>query len=65
MNKLKRIPARSKLTSLHHICNYIPKHLVSKIARTTGAEDKARTFKPWSQVVSLAYAQLTSNTKSL
>lgn len=59
MNKLKKAPARSKLSILHQICNYIPPHLVSKIARETGAEDKARTFKPWSHVVSLAYAQLT------
>jgi hypothetical protein len=33
--------------------------LVSKIARITGAEDKSRTFSPWSHVVSLGYAQLT------
>jgi hypothetical protein len=33
--------------------------LVSKIARTTGAEDKSRTFTPWSHVVSQIYAQLT------
>jgi len=59
MNKLKRAPARSKCSILHQICNHIPQHLVSKIARTTGAEDKSRTFKPWSHVVSLAYAQLT------
>jgi hypothetical protein len=59
MNKLKKAPARSKLSILHQVCNYIPPHLVSKIARETGAEDKARTFKPWSHVVSLAYAQLT------
>jgi hypothetical protein len=59
MNKLKKAPARSKLSILHQICNYIPQHLVSKIARTTGAEDKSRTFKPWSHVVRLAYAQLT------
>jgi hypothetical protein len=59
MNKLKIAPARSKFSILHQICNFIPQHLVSKIARTTGAEDKSRTFKPWSHVVSLAYAQLT------
>jgi hypothetical protein len=59
MNKLKRAPARSKCTILHQICNHIPQHLVSKIARATGAEDKSRTFKPWSHVVSLVYAQLT------
>ena len=59
MNKLKIAPARSKFSILHQICNFIPQHLVSKIARPTGAEDKSRTFKPWSHVVSLAYAQLT------
>jgi hypothetical protein len=33
--------------------------LVSKLARETGVEGKARTFSPWSHVVSLLYAQLT------
>jgi hypothetical protein len=33
--------------------------LVSKLARDTGAADKARTFSPWSHVVSLLFAQLT------
>src|SRR6266699_6368878 len=59
MNKLKIAPARSKFSILRQICNFIPQHLVSKIARTTGAEDKSRTFTPWSHVVSLGYAQLT------
>src|SRR6266699_7317575 len=52
-------PTRSQFNILRQICNYIPAHTVSKIARTTGAEDKSRTFKPWSHVVSLLYAQLT------
>src|SRR5881409_1605632 len=59
MNKLKIAPARSQFSILRQICNFIPQHLVSKIARTTGAEDKSRTFSPWSHVVSLGYAQLT------
>src|SRR5438132_979365 len=59
MNQLKTAPARSKFSILQQICNFIPQHLVSKIARTTGAEDKSRSFKPWSHVVSLIYAQLT------
>src|SRR5258708_12295080 len=58
MNKLKIAPARSKFSILQQICNFIPQHLVSKIARTTGAEDKSRTFTPWSHVVSLGYSQL-------
>jgi len=52
-------PTRSHLNVLRQICNYIPAHEVSKIARETGAEEKSRTFKPWSHVVSLLYAQLT------
>src|SRR6266849_2685843 len=59
MNKLKIAPARSKFSILQQICNFIPQHLVSQIARTTGAEDKSRTFTPWSHVVSLLYSQLT------
>ncbi len=52
-------PTRFHLNVLRQICNYIPAHEVSKIARETGAEEKSRTFKPWSHVVSLLYAQLT------
>jgi hypothetical protein len=52
-------PTRSKFNILRQICNHIPQHLVSKIARSTGAEDKSRTFTPWSHVVSQCYAQLT------
>src|SRR5438034_8175916 len=52
-------PTRSQFNILRQICNFIPPHEVSKIARTTGVEDKSRTFTPWSHVVSLVYAQLT------
>src|SRR6266481_7412567 len=52
-------PTRSQFNILRQICNFIPAHEVTGIARTTGAEDKSRTFKPWSHVVSLIYAQLT------
>lgn len=52
-------PTRSSFTLLHQLCNLIPNHLVPKLARDTGVEQKARTFKPWSHVVSLLYAQLT------
>jgi len=59
MNQLKRTPARSKFTILRQICNYIPPFLVPQIARATGSEDKARSFTPWSHVVSLLYGQLS------
>ena len=59
MKKKTINPTRSKLNILRQICNFIPAHEVAKIARETGVEDKSRTFKPWSHVVSLLYAQLT------
>lgn len=59
MKKKTINPTRSKFSIFRQVCNFIPKHLVSKTARTTGAEDKSRTFTPWSHVVSLGYAQLT------
>ena len=59
MNQLKTAPARSKFSILRQICNYIPPFLVPQIARATGAEGKARSFSPWSHVVSLLYGQLS------
>jgi Transposase DDE domain/Domain of unknown function (DUF4372) len=52
-------PTRSRFNILRQICNLIPEHLVSKVGRQTGAEDKSRTFSPWSHVVSLLEAQLS------
>ena len=60
MKKHRNIkPTRSKFNILRQICNFIPQHTVSKVARATGAADKSRTFTPWSYVVSQAYAQVT------
>jgi hypothetical protein len=53
------IPAVAKLNLLRQICNFIPDFLAPKLARATGAQDKARTFSPWSHLVALMYAQLT------
>ena len=52
-------PARSQFTILQQICNLIPGHLVSKLARQHGVEAKSRSFTPWSHVVSLPFAQLS------
>src|ERR1035438_4389224 len=52
-------PTASKFSLLRQLCNFIPPHLVPKLARTTGVENHARTFSPWSHVVSLLYAQVT------
>jgi hypothetical protein len=59
MKKQQIKPTRSNLNILRQVCNHIPSHTVSKIARATGAEDKARSFSPWSHVVSQVYAQLS------
>ena len=59
MNQLKKAPARSKFNILRQICNHIPTHEVSKIARETGVDAMSRTFSPWSHTVSLCEAQLS------
>lgn len=57
--KTKSQPSRSNFSILRQVCNWIPTHLVSKLARKTGVDQKARTFTPWSHVVTLLFAQLT------
>jgi Transposase DDE domain/Domain of unknown function (DUF4372) len=52
-------PARSQFTILRQICNLIPEHEVSKIARATGVKGQARAISPWSHVVSLCHGQLS------
>ena len=59
MKNKKIKPTRSRFNVLRQICNLIPAHAVSKIARETGVMDKSRTFSPWSHTVSLLDAQLT------
>jgi hypothetical protein len=55
----QRKPTAGKFSLLRQLCNLIPAHLVPKLARDTGVAERARTFTPWSHVVSLLYAQLT------
>jgi hypothetical protein len=59
--KIKPKPSQrcSKGELLRQICNLIPPFLVSKVARETGADQKARTFSPWSHLVAMIFAQLT------
>jgi Transposase DDE domain/Domain of unknown function (DUF4372) len=52
-------PTRCKLSVFRQLCNLIPTHLVAQLARATGVEEKCRSFKPWSHVVSLLFAQFT------
>jgi IS4 transposase len=57
--KIDKHPTTSKVSVLRQVCNYIPAHLVPELARETGVDEQARTFTPWSHVVTLCYAQLT------
>ena len=58
MNNIK-IPTASKFTVLRQFCNYIPNHLVPKLARETGVDEQARTYDEGSHIVTLCYAQVT------
>jgi len=58
-NQTQRKPTRGKFSLLRQLCNLIPNHLVPQLAREHSVEEKSRTFRPWSHVVSLIYAQLT------
>jgi hypothetical protein len=43
---------------LKQICNHIPAHLVPKLSRSFGVDKKARSFSPWSHVVSMLHVQI-------
>jgi hypothetical protein len=58
-NRKRATPTRSKLSVLAQLCNFIPGHLVGKLAREHGVDAKARTFSAWSHVVAMLYGQLT------
>jgi hypothetical protein len=60
--KTKTQPNRRQGVILRQICELIPTHLVAKLARETGVDEKARTFTPWSHVVALLYGQLSHAT---
>ncbi|HZT21980.1 MAG TPA: DUF4372 domain-containing protein, partial [Verrucomicrobiae bacterium] len=59
MKKQNHQPTASQFSVLRQLGNLIPPHQVPKLARHTGVENQWRESSPWSQVVSLLYAQLT------
>lgn len=59
MKRNYNLPTPSKFITLRQVCNYIPEQLVPKVARETGVDEQARTYSPWSHVVTLSYAQLS------
>ena len=60
MKKKKPLqPSRRHSTVLCQVVELIPAYLVPKLARETGVDDRARTFSPWSHVVTMLYAQIS------
>ncbi len=51
-------PAKHQYTILNQICQHIPAHLVGKLARSFGVDKKARSFSPWSHIVSMLHVQI-------
>ena len=58
MNKNKT-PARSNDVVLHQILKLIPRGIVTRIARETGVDAKARKFSVHSHLAAMLFAQLT------
>lgn len=52
-------PSRKEGTILRQLVELIPAYLVPKLAREHGVAAQARSFSPWSHVVTLLYAQLS------
>jgi hypothetical protein len=51
--------SKRKVAVLSQVCKLIPGHLVDKLAKEHGVDRQARTFSPWSHVVSLMFTQLS------
>src|SRR5438046_9319340 len=57
--KTQNLPTVSKLTIVRQLCNYIPIHLVPKLARETRVDEQTRTYDERSHIVTLCYAQVS------
>jgi len=51
-------PTKNKYTVLNQICNLIPPFLVTKLAKNYGIDKQARSFSPWSHIVSMLHLHL-------
>ena len=58
-NKQQKQPSRWHTTILRQLVELIPPYLVPKLARETKVDAQARTFTPWSHVVTMLYAQVS------
>ena len=52
-------PTKSKFSVFKQICELIPGHLVSNLAKKHEVDKKSRTYSPWSHVITLIYAQIS------
>jgi len=59
MTKKSTNSTASKHTVFRQLCNLIPPHLVSEIARRNGSKKHARSFSHYSHIVALIYAKVT------
>jgi hypothetical protein len=57
--KKQKLPTAFKFTVLRQLCNYIPTHLVPKLAHETRVDEQACTYDEWSHIVTLCYAQVS------
>lgn len=57
--KKPKQPSRPQATILRQLVELIPAYLVPQLARETGADKQARTFTPWSHVVTMLFAQVS------
>ncbi len=57
--KKSRKSTKTSLSVLDQTCKLIPPYLVSKLAHQFGVDKKARSFTPWSHIVTLLFAHLS------
>lgn len=57
--KKAKQPSRRQTTILRQLVELIPSYLVPKLARETKVDTQARTYTPWSHVVTMLYAQVS------
>ncbi len=55
----KKPTLRSQSTAFFQLCQLIPPFLCTKLSKELGVDKKARTFTPWSHVVSMIFGQMT------
>lgn len=56
--KTKPTPARSHIVVLQQLLKFIPRGMILRIGRESGAEDKARSFSVLSHLAAMLFAQL-------